>query len=272
MKYWYSSIPFCLLLLCLGCASPSEKFLQHAQDLQMTVEIAAGSPFLHKIISNAAAKRSDAIHELHIYLDGDGTPWRTEHRIAEDPTARNFLILDMLAKDAAPAILLGRPCYYGLNTSAFCQDKLWTDERYGARVVNSMQAAIEQWLMHKKVEKLVLIGYSGGGVLATFLAAKLKNTSTVFTIAANLDVAAWCSHHGYRMPALWLNPMQQANIPLGIHQVHVAGLEDDNVPASIIESFSHTQANSVYLAMPKFDHGCCWVDIWPDILNTQLNH
>lgn len=111
---------------------------------------------------------------MHIYLDGDGTPWRTETRIADDPMSRNPLILEMMAKDPAAAVLLGRPCYNGLNMSPLCNESLWTSHRYASEVVASMNAAIQQWMSSKKINKIVLIGYSGGGILATLLASRLE--------------------------------------------------------------------------------------------------
>jgi dienelactone hydrolase len=134
-----------------------------------------------------------------------------------------------------------------------------------------MQAALENWLATKTAHKLVLIGFSGGGTLATLLASRLKNISTVVTIAANLDVKAWSDYHGYLQPAGSLNPISDARIPASVHQIHLAGQKDDNVPAKIIESFSQTQKNALFLALPEYGHACCWIEIWPDILKTYLN-
>lgn len=229
-----------------------------------------GVNYSHRLFINAQTVHSDTIKELHVYLDGDGTPW-TRTGIAEDPTPRNPLILELMAKDPAAAILLGRPCYYEANLSPLCNNSLWTSQRYAVEVVLSMQAALERWLSTKKAHKLVLIGFSGGGTLATLLASRIKNTSTVVTIAANLDVKAWSDYHGYQQPIGSLNPIIDAQIPANIRQIHLAGLKDDNVPAKIIESFSLTQKNALFLPQPEYEHACCWVEIWPEILKTYLN-
>lgn len=259
-----------LSLLSLGCATPSEKFIDTATQLGLYNQLMVGSPYRHRLFVNSHASSPDIIKELHIYLDGDGTPWTSNRKIADDPTPRNPLILEMMAKDTAAAVLLGRPCYYEPAMSPLCNESLWTSHRYGAEVVASMNAAIQRWMSAKKITRVVLIGYSGGGVLAALLASHLKNTSAVITIAANLDIEAWSRHHGYSPPSASLNPVTDAHIPANIQQIHLAGLQDNNVPAEIIESFSRTQNNAFYLPLPEYDHSCCWLDIWPDILRTKL--
>lgn len=259
-----------MLLITQGCATSSEKFIGTATQLGFSSQLVIGSPYQHRLFTNWQASRPDVIEELHVYLDGDGTPWRTETSIADDPTSRNPLILNMMAKDPAAAVLLGRPCYYGLNRSPLCNESLWTSHRYSSEVVASMSAAIQQWVSSKKINRLVLIGYSGGGVLATLLASRLKKTSVVITIAANLNIEAWSRRHGYFAPASSLNPATDAHIPASIRQIHLAGLQDENVPAEIIESFSRTQKNALYLPFPEYDHVCCWLTIWPDVLKTNL--
>jgi predicted esterase len=265
-----SGLFICLLLLAQGCATPSEKFLDTAMQLGLSNQLQAGSPYQHRLFVNDQASRSNAIQELHVYLDGDGTPWTAGISIADDPTPRNPLVLRMMAKDPKPAVLLGRPCYYGLNKTPLCNESLWTSHRYAAEVVASMAAALRQWAATKKIDRLVLIGYSGGGALATLLAAPLKNTDTIITIAANLDIVAWSHFHHYLPPTDSLNPITDARIPANIRQFHLAGLQDENVPAEIIESFSQTQKNAEYLTMPDYDHSCCWLDFWPDFLKNRL--
>ncbi len=265
-----SRLFLCLFLLIQGCATPSEKYLNTAIQLGLSNQLLVGSPYQHRLFINDLAHRSETIEELHVYLDGDGTPWTAGIIIADDPTPRNPLVLQMMAKDALPAVLLGRPCYYGLNKAFPCTESLWTSHRYTTEVVASMAAALQQWMSTKKIGHLMLIGFSGGGTLATLLAPHLENTSTVVTIAANLDVVAWSQFHHYLPPAGSLNPMQDAHIPANVRQFHLAGLRDENVPAKIIESFSQTQKNARYLPMPDYGHACCWLDMWPEFLKTGL--
>ncbi|MGZ4960638.1 MAG: alpha/beta fold hydrolase [Methylomonas sp.] len=269
-----TSLPYafclCLTLLIQGCATPSEKYLDTAAQLGLSNQLLAGMPYQHRLFVNEQANRANPIEELHVYLDGDGTPWQNGTYIAGDPTPRNPLVLQMMAKDTAPAVLLGRPCYYGLSMSPLCNASLWTSHRYAVEVIASMDAAIQRWMSTKTVNKLVLIGFSGGGSLATLLTSRLNNVATIITIAANLDVEAWSNHHNFLPLTASLNPIHDAHIPAEVHQFHLAGLEDRNVPPAIVESFSRTQKNAVFLPVPEYDHSCCWLEAWPEILETRL--
>lgn len=253
-----------------GCATPSEKFIAMTQALNFSSQIVDGNPYKHRIFANAPA-HNPHFEELHVYLDGDGTPWKSSFTIADDPTARNPLILELMQKDRSPAILLGRPCYYGLNLSRSCNKSLWTSHRYSAAIVQSMGAALKRWLTNKEVSRLVLIGFSGGGTLAALLAAHLDNVATLVTISANLDISAWSDYHAYLPPSGSLNPIIDAKIPATVRQIHLAGQKDDNVPAEIIASFSNMYRNALYLPYPEYDHACCWSEMWPSFLQTYLS-
>ncbi len=264
-----------LLIQLSGCATPSERFESSAKSLGLTSIEISGDPFHHRAYLNRTAAQSDNIPLVHVYLDGDGTPWEMNRWIAEDPTPRNPLILRLMAADQEPAILLGRPCYYGLHSTDKCHNSLWTSKRYSTEVVESMATALRKWLTNSKTASIVLIGYSGGGTLATLLAPYFENTSIVVTVAANLNTRAWSLHHGYLPLDASLNPIDAQPLPAKIKQIHLAGVNDDNVPALIIESFSRRQANAVYLPIDGFDHMCCWADLWPNILKkyiTPTNH
>jgi len=261
---------FAALVLLQGCATPSEKFIDTATEFGFSMQELDGMPYKHRVFINPKAKYVDNIDELHVYLDGDGTPWRSGNRIAEDPTPRNPLILKLMKQDQAPAILLGRPCYYGLSLSESCSNTLWTSDRYASVIVDSMIAALNRWISARKIDHLVLIGFSGGGALATLMAPRLHEVSTVVTIAANLDIKAWSDYHAYLQLSGSFNPMTDAQIPSQIRQIHLAGLKDTNVPASIIESFSAMQKDAIFLPQPEYTHDCCWDKIWSEFLKKYL--
>lgn len=197
---------------------------------------------------------------IHIYLDGDGTPWKNKRWLSKDPTSRTPLILQLMQLDKSPALLLGRPCYHGLNITPKCDAKYWTSHRYSTAVVQSMRLALLQWLAQREYDQVILIGYSGGGVLAMLLADQIPKLKYVVTLAANLNVSEWSLYHGY--PPLYdsLNP---ADLELNtqIQQLHIAGTEDKIVPAYIIEKFAAKQENATYLLLSKQDHRCCWLQV-----------
>lgn len=258
-----------IIIACLctfGCTTPSANFAGVAADLGFNRQLIDTEMFRHQIFLNAEAEHGENQTSIHVYLDGDGTPWEYNRSAARDPTSRNPMILRLMQQDKRPAILLGRPCYHGLNESVRCHSKYWTSHRYSPHVVASMTLALNQWLREQAFDNVVLIGFSGGGVLALLMAPEIPSIETVVTIAANLDVDKWSRHHGYMPLHASLNPADQA-MNLNIQQIHIAGADDDVVPPFIIESYANKQINALYLSIPAQNHYCCWAEIWPSILN-----
>jgi len=255
-----------LLFICsflFGCATPSERFNQKAVDLGFKSQLVETDQFQHQIYLSKYINKSAV---LHVYIDGDGTPWERNRWIADDPTARNPLILRLMKQDTESSILLGRPCYYGLSYTSMCDNKFWTSHRYSKQVVDSMVQALNNWLDQYDYKEIVIIGYSGGGAIALLMADKIKQLSTVVTVSANLDVTQWSEFHGYSPLKQSLNPADQAELNATIKQVHFAGKEDEIVPAFIIKEYAEKQSNAKYYEFPGKDHACCWDEDWGEQL------
>src|SRR6266536_54364 len=90
-----------------GCAGPSERFAARASALGFGAARVEGEGFAH-VVYRPAGLRPDGGRVLHIYLDGDGTPWE-RGRPAADPTPREPLVLRLMALDRAPSAYLGGP-------------------------------------------------------------------------------------------------------------------------------------------------------------------
>lgn len=256
-----------LLSLALsGCTTPAQRYDDYAASLGFNSELVETARFRHRIYSNVR----DGRNTLHVYLDGDGTPWVRGRWIASDPTARNPLILDLMRLDKSPAIMLGRPCYHGVGRSSVCHPRFWTSHRYSEEVVDSMAKALKAWLKDNDVQRIVLVGYSGGGVLAMLLAPRIeRHVALLVTIAANLDIDAWNAYHGYPPFEGSLNPADDLESLPDIEQLHLAGGEDEIVPAFIVSEFAARGRRSRTIEYQEFDHGCCWVDIWPEVLSRM---
>jgi len=260
------SIPWALIagLWLTGCASPSQRFSEAAAELAFSSQQVDGAGFAHRIFLNPTAQTTPSGRILHVYLDGDGSPWRNQFP-EDDPTSRNPLILRMMAKDTAPAMLLGRPCYHGVNPAAACDRRFWTSHRYSQAVVDSMVGALRHWLATRSYSELVLIGFSGGGVLASLMAPEMTNIVGLVTVASNLDVKAWSEAHGYPPLNDSLNPIDRPILPARIQQLHLAGSEDDNVLPAIVKAYVDKQVGARYVEYRQ-QHGCCWDTIWPQPL------
>ncbi len=257
MKY----ISVISVIFLLGCATPAERFKQTALSYGFNPQVHESVKFKHQLFGMSNMAGGDV---LHVYLDGDGTPWVRQRWVADDPTARNPLILRLMQQDKQSAILLGRPCYYGIQDG--CDNKYWTSHRYSTEVVDSMVQALNSWLKHYEFKQLVLIGYSGGGAIAMMMANRIKKLSAVVTVAANLDVDKWSEFHGYSALDFSLNPADQPPLRSDIRQIHFAGKDDTVVPASIIREFAEKQDNAQFYVFPDHDHACCWEDSWGKVL------
>lgn len=258
-----------LLILCvllIGCATPSQRFAETAQQYGFTETTLQTPYFLHKIYANRQVTAGDQ-PVLHVYLDGDGTPLAGQNEPTQDPTARQPLILSLMAQDTHAAILLGRPCYYGLSASKACESSLWTDRRYAPEIVGSLLEALNGFVGLHPFKKVVLIGYSGGGALAVLMAEKFPTVQAVVTVAANLDIDGWARHHRHGLLTGSLNPNLQPPLNKSITQLHLAGGKDENVPPYIIKNYvDNQQSIAKYLIYKDYAHQCCWAEAWGEIL------
>ena len=235
---------------------------ERAVDLGYRKLVVQGDGYSH--VAYIKQCRTTANTALHVYLEGDGTPWLRKGLAAADPTPRTPLMLEMMALDPASAVYLGRPCYHGLNKAAACTPEVWTDGRYSEAVVLSMSAALD--ILSADYPALVLLGYSGGGTLAMLLAERQPKTEAVITVAANLDTGRWTALHKQHPLSGSLNPANRPPLSSRIRQVHNAGGRDDNVPPELIRDAVAQQQGATFKVFTKQDHHCCWREVWPEIL------
>ena len=248
-----------LLLVSAACASPSSEFSRRTVTLGLAEGRVRGEPFEHLLVRSPNPTGA----RLHVYLEGDGTPW-LGGLPARDPTPRRPLALALMAQDPAPSVYLGRPCYHGLGEGPACPDTLWTSARYSEAVLTSMAAAIRRIVTAEGVREVVWFGYSGGGTLAVLLASRVPQSVAVITVAANLDIDAWTDRHGDRRLVGSLNPARQPPLPGRVVQIHYAGARDRLVPVEIVRR--GVTGGGRLVVEPDFDHVCCWAASWPRIL------
>lgn len=224
----------------------------------------------HLIISHKLPQSSQS---LHVYIEGDGSPWVQSTRIALDPSPRRPLALQLMRKDhLADTLYLGRPCYFNHNRYGLadpnCHFRLWTSDRYSETVVSSMTQALNTTLSSHTYTEVILIGYSGGGTLAILMAQHLQIPVKVITVAANLDTDAWTTHHGYTPLYGSLNPARVVTSQ-GIAQIHLRGRNDKTVPPGLNEEFL-ARLGQKQDVIEEFDHACCWLEAWPELLIQSL--
>jgi len=219
--------------------------------------------FEHLVYTNNLDKAKNV---LHVYLEGDGSPWKYRVVILPDPTPRDPLALRLMARDSNASAYVGRPCYNGTSKDPGCNEALWTSGRYSVKVVRSMTAVIKQLIAEHGVNEVKLIGHSGGGALAMLIAPKIEQVSQIVTIAGNLDTLAWTTHHGYSRLYTSLNPAEQPALPQRIKQWHLVGGQDSVIPPALVKSYISEQDNALGISINNFSHGCCWENVWDSVV------
>ncbi len=256
------------VLLLSGCSTPKLYLHDKASSFSYQRIELRGTPYTHVSYLASGSRNSSP---LHVYIEGDGRPWRSRFFIASDPTPRSSVMFELMAIDSQRSLYLGRPCYLGQATVPPCTPLLWTYKRHSSEVIQSMKAALNNYLDSAPANSITFIGHSGGGALAMLLAPHFPQTTAVVTLAGNLDLEAWTTHHGYTPLHGSINPATQPALPKNIHQIHLAGGKDAVTPAWMIRAALKNQPDSEFILLEHATHTCCWMDIWPTILK-KLDH
>lgn len=206
--------------------------------------------------------------QLTIYIEGDGLAWINRHKPSLDPTPINPTGLKLALADSKNQVAyLARPCQFVRNER--CQVPIWTSARFSAEVIESMNIAVSKLKAQYGAKTLQLVGYSGGGAVAALLAARRTDVTALVTVAGNLDHQTWTAlqqisplHESLNAADAW---QDLVNIP----QIHFVGGRDSVMPVQVAQAYQHRfpkKSPPVIKVIEKADHQCCWVDIWPRLL------
>jgi len=208
---------------------------------------------------------------LVVYIEGDGRAWVNPWQPSSDPTPADPIALRLAAIDPSrPLLYLARPCQYVFVPS--CDSRFWTSERLSPAVVQGFQQVIDDARRGAKSDRIALVGYSGGGALATLIAEQRHDVAWLITVAANLDLAAWVRSIKIEAMSGSLDPAMGAEKVRRLPQVHFAGANDLVVPPIVLYNFfaqlSPAPAARI-IVLPGFDHECCWAAAWPRLLELS---
>jgi pimeloyl-ACP methyl ester carboxylesterase len=253
-------------LLVAACASPITKIDTEIERAGFARSIVAGQAYRHVVLDNGIR---DAARPLDVYIEGDGSPYHGRYLVAADPTPRHPLMLGLMQLDRGPAVYVGRPCYLGLAADPPCRASDWTLGRFSEEIVSSLAAVIEQLAVERAVDRVVLLGHSGGGALAVLLARRLPQVVRVVTIAGNLDPTRWTALHHFAPLADSLDPLAGGPLPPSIEQLHLAGAQDENIPPSLIIAAAERLGGGEVRVVPGATHTHGWSEVWPAALAGQ---
>jgi predicted esterase len=224
---------------------------------------------------DAKNTRNVSSSALHVYLENDGAPYNSPAHIAANPSLRaGFLALRLMQQDTHASLYLSRPCYaFAFNAMpATCHPRFWTDARYSAEVVGSLNQALDQAKKQLNVsaQKIIIIGHSGGGSLALLMAQKRSDVYGVISLAGNIDTDAWVKLHNYDPLHSSLNPFAQPLLPAEIKRWYFSGREDKNIPYSLLLPTCQKDPQAQCQVQPGVGHEQGWLEVWPQILSRVM--
>ena len=207
---------------------------------------------------------------LTVYIEGDGLAWLSRSQASDDPTPRNPVGLELaLRHPRGAAVYLARPCQYVEPGDARnCRQAYWTNRRFAPEVVEASDLAISALKQHFGANKLVLVGYSGGGTVAALVAARRNDVTRLVTVAGNLDHVLWTQLHHVAPLTGSLNPADVWQSLVNTPQVHFVGGNDRIVSQEISESYVArfpADQRPPLRVIEGFDHDCCWVEQWSQL-------
>jgi len=236
--------------------------------------------FLRSATNSPSTIKTSRSVRVNIYIEGDGAPWHSRQIAPTDPTPKNPLGASLAATDDANLVgYLGRPCMYLSSTQLKdCPSALWASARFGKEVLEISDQALDDLIAHTKRQthadqvRLNLVGYSGGGALATLLATRRSDVVCIVTLAAPLDIEAWAHLQNIAPLIDSFNPAYPDSRLQKIPQMHWYGEKDKIVPTKSIGRYQNWSASttpqSFVQILPDFNHGDFWIRDWP-LLRSQ---
>lgn len=220
------------------------------------------------------SKVLDKTKPTNIYLEGDGFAFENVNKVSKDPTPIDPVAMTMATKDGTGnnVIYIARPCQYAFDSR--CDNKYWSTARFSKEVIVSIDFSINYLLQKNGIlnEKINLIGYSGGGAVATIIASIRKDVASIRTIAGNLDHDMVNNFHKVTPLYESLNPAFIADRISNIPQIHFTSQKDDIVPSFIAGAFAKDVGNNACVRvfeLEKPTHYSGWSENWKKLVMLE---
>ncbi len=206
---------------------------------------------------------------LWIFLEGDGAPFGGAlSQTKTDPTPVKSVALRLaLLHQSGDRAYLSRPCQYVQHqASVHCEDEsLWQARRFGTEALDLVSGGFDD-LLATTSRDVVLVGHSGGGVLALGLAARRPDrVRCVVTLASPLNLAEWAQHHQIRGLEIAVEDSLRT-LPRTIHFRAIFGDADAVIGAKLTTSWiKRSEKNNlpqavIELIAATHTHG--WMNFW----------
>lgn len=267
------SIVGAVLLLCgllAACVTPPAT--RHAAAVQLARSAGWQATTLHvgrfEVLS--LHPEPSPTEEIAVFIEGDGLAWLNVTTPSPDPTPVTPVALQMaLAEPHRLAVYLGRPCQYMPEQLASrCTREDWTAGRFSAEIVTAMNQAVDQLKARFQAQRVRLVGYSGGGAIATLLAARRQDVTQLVTVASVLDHVGWTQSQHLSPLRASLNPADAWETLRTTPQIHFIGAQDEVVGmtglSGYLRRFPADQQPRV-MQIDEHSHLCCWASAWKSL-------
>ena len=260
------------LIFLTGCSTPPREATLHLAQYSGFTEVSF--PTEHFTLYGQFRPSDHGEREtLRVYIEGDGHAWSTRTRPSGAPTPRDPVGLRLAMADPShdPLLYLARPCQFVTGSDLRnCSTKYWTSARLAPEIIDSLNEAINKAKATCGAEKIILVGFSGGGGVAALLAARRVDVIFLGTVAGNLDTDAWAKLHGISPLAESLNPIAVAPSLQNIPQLHLSSADDTIMPPEISERFCRAAQRPRSCRVVKdVQHGGEWQAAWDYYLNMR---
>lgn len=208
----------------------------------------------------AAPENLSATDLVTIVIEGDGEAHDRRGRPTDDPTPRRLGTGLEIAQSwpGDHVVSLGRLCQHTRNTDLQCSVEDWTTGRFSAEAVAATNAAIDEIRAMTGARRVRLVGWSGGGVMATLVAQRRVDVDALVTFAAPLDTDAWTRALGLSALDRSLNPAER-EFYWPAPQIHLLGRFDGTVPAQVMAEATRGVAGpDAVVEIRRQRHECCW--------------
>lgn len=212
-----------------------------------------------------SSDKATMVTTMTIYIEGDGASWLFKTIPPRNPTPTQSVVAAMAASDQHQYVLyFARPCQFiDVRTVKECDESMWTDGRFSAPIIALFNHAIDQTLLQMPSVRLNIVGHSGGGTLATLIAAQRSDVNCLVTLASPLDITAWARALSVAPLTRSKNPAEANSNLKQIMQTHYLGEKDRIVTKESIGQYRNFPQDAEFITISDFDHRRYWVDHWP---------
>jgi pimeloyl-ACP methyl ester carboxylesterase len=209
-----------------------------------------------------------------VLIEGDGKAYLNRTTISPNPTPQHPIALQLAAKSRhANVLYLARPCQFvDVNQAPHCTPKVWTTHRYNQTVVDATHDALKLHLKHHPAQGIHFVGFSGGALIAASLATSRADTLSLQTVAGNLDVQAFTTHHNISPLPNSVQLNKAFNTLKNIPQIHFTGGADKVIPTHLIAhfltTFKHNKHCIQHINIPGANHQTLWEKITLDFSHS----